>query len=81
MHRWLRPALSALLFAWLVSPTLHAQAPHYAAIGNRADPTPAQVRQLNQETALGTPAQTQLHDGKLTLELSPNALLLIKVQP
>jgi xylan 1,4-beta-xylosidase len=55
--------------------------PKYAAMGNPVDPTPAQVVQLNNETALGTPAQTQLHDGKLTLELSPNALLLIKVQP
>jgi xylan 1,4-beta-xylosidase len=55
--------------------------PKYAAMGSPVDPTPAQVVQLNNETALGTPAQTQLHDGKLTLELSPNALLLIKVQP
>ena len=55
--------------------------PKYAAMGSPVDPTPAQVIQLNQETALGPPAQTQLHDGKLTLQLSPNALLLIKVQP
>jgi xylan 1,4-beta-xylosidase len=55
--------------------------PKYAAMGSPVDPTPAQVVQLNSETALGTPAQTQLHDGRLTLELSPNALLLIKVLP
>jgi xylan 1,4-beta-xylosidase len=55
--------------------------PKYAAMGSPVDPTPSQVTQLNQQTALGTPAQTQLHDGKLTLELSPNALLLLKVQP
>ena len=55
--------------------------PKYAAMGSPVDPTPAQVAQLNTETALGTPAQTQLHDGRLTLELSPNALLLIKVLP
>jgi xylan 1,4-beta-xylosidase len=55
--------------------------PKYAAMGSPVDPTPTQVAQLNKETALGTPAQAQLHDGKLTLELSPNALLLIKVQP
>jgi len=55
--------------------------PKYAAIGSPVNPTPGQVVKLNSETALGPPAQTQLHDGKLTLELSPNALLLIKVQP
>ncbi len=55
--------------------------PRYAAIDSPVDPTPAQVVQLNKETALGTPDQTRLHDGRLTLELSPNALLLIKVQP
>jgi len=55
--------------------------PKYAAMGSPVDPTPAQVVQLNDQTALGTPAESKLHDGKLTLELSPNALLLIKVQP
>ena len=55
--------------------------PKYAAMGSPVDPTPAQVTQLNQETALPPPIQTQLHDGKLTLELTPNALLLIKVRP
>jgi beta-xylosidase len=51
------------------------------AAWNLVDPTPFQVVQLNQETALGPPAQTQLHDGKLTLQMTPNAQLLIKVQP
>ena len=55
--------------------------PKYAAMGSPVDPTPAQVIQLNNQTALGTPAENKLHDGKLTLELSPNALLLIKIQP
>jgi xylan 1,4-beta-xylosidase len=55
--------------------------PKYSAMGSPVDPTPAQVIQLNQETALPPPSQTQLHDGKLTLELTPNALLLIKVLP
>ena len=55
--------------------------PKYAAMGSPVNPTPAQVVKLNDQTALGPPTQTQLHDGKLTLELSPNALLLIKVQP
>jgi xylan 1,4-beta-xylosidase len=55
--------------------------PKYAAMGSPVNPTPAQVVKLNTETALGTPAESKLHDGKLTLELSPNALLLIKIQP
>ena len=55
--------------------------PRYAAPGSPIDPPPAQVIQLNQETALPAPESTHLHDGKLALELSPNALLLIKVQP
>jgi xylan 1,4-beta-xylosidase len=55
--------------------------PKYAAMGSPVDPSPAQVVKLNTETALGAPAETKLQSGKLTLELSPNALLLIKVQP
>ena len=55
--------------------------PRYAAMGSPVDPTPAQVVKLNSETALGAPSEARLHDGRLTLQLSPNALLLIKVQP
>ncbi len=55
--------------------------PLYAAMGSPLDPTPAQVIQLNRETAPGPPDQTQLRNGRLTVELSPNALLLIKIQP
>ena len=55
--------------------------PRYAAMGSPVDPTPVQVSQLNRETALGAPEQTKLHNGKLTLHLSPNSLFLIKVQP
>ncbi len=51
----------------------------YAAMGKPIDPTPAQVEQLNRETALGAPEQSQLKDGKLELTLSPNALVLVKV--
>jgi xylan 1,4-beta-xylosidase len=53
----------------------------YAAMGSPEDPTPAQVDQLNRESALPPPQQTVLHDGKLSLTLTPNALALIKVQP
>jgi xylan 1,4-beta-xylosidase len=55
--------------------------PKYAAIGSPVDPTPAQVLQLNRETALGPPEQTRLHDGALHIELGVNALVLIKIQP
>jgi xylan 1,4-beta-xylosidase len=53
--------------------------PRYAAMGKPLDPTPAQVEQLNRETALPPPQQTHLTNGKLELPLEPNALVLIKV--
>jgi xylan 1,4-beta-xylosidase len=53
--------------------------PRYAAMGAPLDPTPAQVEQLNRETALPPPQQTHLTNGKLELLLEPNALVLIKV--
>jgi xylan 1,4-beta-xylosidase len=55
--------------------------PKYAAMGSPVDPKPAQVQRLNHETALGSPEQTKLHDGKLHIELGVNALVLIKIQP
>ena len=48
-------------------------------MGEPLDPTPAQVEQLNRETALPPPQQTHLTHGKLELPLEPNALVLIKV--
>ena len=53
--------------------------PRYAAMGKPLDPTPAQVEQLNRETALPPPEPTHLTAGKLQLELEPNALVLVKV--
>jgi xylan 1,4-beta-xylosidase len=53
--------------------------PRYAAMGKPLDPTPAQVEQLNRETALPPPQQTHLTNGKLELSLEPNALVLLKV--
>jgi xylan 1,4-beta-xylosidase len=53
--------------------------PRYAAMGKPLDPTPAQVEQLNNETALPPPEPTHLTAGKLQLELEPNALVLVKV--
>jgi xylan 1,4-beta-xylosidase len=51
----------------------------YEAMGSPLDPTPAQVDQLNRETALPAPESTKLRDGKLELQLTPNALVLIKL--
>lgn len=55
--------------------------PKYAAIGKPNYPTPAQVEQLNRETALSPPEETHLTNGELSLTLEPNALILIKVTP
>ncbi len=55
--------------------------PHYAAMGKPLDPTEKQVDELNRETALGAPEKRQLRNGSLTIELTPNALVLINVQP
>ena len=54
--------------------------PKYAALGQPVDPTPKQVEELNHETALPGPEQVTLRSGKLELELTPNALILIRVQ-
>jgi xylan 1,4-beta-xylosidase len=53
----------------------------YAAMGEPLDPTPKQVEQLNRETALPPPEETKLQAGELRLSLTPNALVLIEVQP
>jgi xylan 1,4-beta-xylosidase len=53
--------------------------PRYAAMGKPLDPTPEQVDQLNRETALPAPESSALKNGKLELQLTPNALVLIKV--
>ncbi len=53
--------------------------PRYAAMGKPLDPTAAQVEQLNHETAFGEPEHTTLHGGRLTLELGPNALVLVTI--
>lgn len=53
----------------------------YKAMGSPADPTPAQVQQLNRETALPMPEKSSLAKGALEVHLSPNALVLIKVLP
>jgi xylan 1,4-beta-xylosidase len=52
----------------------------YAAMGSPLDPTPAQVEQLNRETALPAPQEEHLVNGKLELHMSPNTLALIHVE-
>jgi xylan 1,4-beta-xylosidase len=54
--------------------------PKYAAMGSPVDPTPAQVEQLNRETALAPPEPLLIDHGKIALTLTPNALVLIKIQ-
>jgi len=51
----------------------------YQAMGSPLNPTPAQVEQLNRETALPAPEQSTLQAGKLELKLTPNALVLVKI--
>ncbi len=54
---------------------------NYAAMGAPIDPTGEQVNQLNRESALPAAAEEQLTGGRLTIKLTPNSLVLIKVQP
>jgi xylan 1,4-beta-xylosidase len=54
--------------------------PKYVAMGSPVDPTPAEIEKLNRETALGAAEQTHLTEGRLKLELMPNALVMVKVE-
>jgi xylan 1,4-beta-xylosidase len=51
----------------------------YAAMGSPQYPTPAQVEQLNRESALPAPQLLRLKNGELELTLAENALVLLKV--
>ena len=53
----------------------------YAAMRSPQDPTPAQVVQLNRATALPAPVEDRLSSGRLSIQLSPNSLVLVKVLP
>jgi xylan 1,4-beta-xylosidase len=53
----------------------------YAAMGQPLDPTQDQVTQLNRETTLPPPSSTNLTGGRLEVKLTPDSLVLIKVQP
>lgn len=52
----------------------------YAAMGSPVYLTEAQVEQLNRETAFKPPEERRLDHGRLTLDLGPNALMLIKIE-
>ena len=52
----------------------------YTAMGKPLDPTPDQVEQLNRETALPAPEVSALKNGRLELPLTPNALVLVKIE-
>jgi xylan 1,4-beta-xylosidase len=51
----------------------------YKAMGSPLDPTEEQVEQLNKQTDPGAPEQRKLTEGKLSLALDKNALVLIEV--
>jgi xylan 1,4-beta-xylosidase len=53
----------------------------YAAMGQPLDPTPDQVEQLNRTTALPAGVETRLKEGSLEVKLTPNSLVLVKVEP
>jgi len=53
----------------------------FAALGKPQYPTPAQVEQLNRETALRPPEAHILTNGTLALDLEQNALFLVHVFP
>jgi xylan 1,4-beta-xylosidase len=53
--------------------------PQYEAMGSPADPTPAQVDALNHATALPAPVQERLHGSRITLTLTPDALVVITI--
>ena len=52
----------------------------YAAMGRPLSPTAAQVNELNRASALPAPQQTRLSDGRLRIDLTPNSLVLVRVQ-
>jgi xylan 1,4-beta-xylosidase len=52
----------------------------YAAMGKPVDPTPDQVEQLNRETELPAAEQSMLKNGGIELQLTPNALVLMKIE-
>jgi len=54
--------------------------PHYATMGKPLDPTPEQVEELNRQATLPPPEAVKLQGNRLDLSLTPDELVLIKVQ-
>lgn len=52
----------------------------YALMGKPRYPTPAQVRQLNAESALAPPESLPLHHAHLTLTIPPNGFALLQLK-
>jgi xylan 1,4-beta-xylosidase len=52
----------------------------YDAMGKPRYPTEAQIRELNRAAELPPPEQLEINDGKITLELPVNALVILEVE-
>jgi xylan 1,4-beta-xylosidase len=52
----------------------------YAAMGNPADPTQAQIQSLRQAAQLAAPESRSIDNGRIALRLAPDALVLIEVR-
>jgi xylan 1,4-beta-xylosidase len=52
----------------------------FAALGSPLYPTPEQVKEMNTASTLPAPEQAKLKNGKLSLQLAKNALLLITIR-
>ena len=53
--------------------------PLYAKMGSPQYPSPAQIEELNRETALPAAEEVRREQGKIELRLTPNALILVTV--
>jgi xylan 1,4-beta-xylosidase len=51
----------------------------YERMGKPGYPTQAQIQQLNAESKLLVPEKRSLTNGKLVIDLPPNALLLVEI--
>jgi xylan 1,4-beta-xylosidase len=52
----------------------------YAAMNSPAYPTQRQIQSLRQAAQLPPPEKTSIHNGQITLQLAPDALVLIEIR-
>jgi xylan 1,4-beta-xylosidase len=52
----------------------------YAAMSSPAYPTTAQIQSLRQAAQLPAPESVSIHNGRITLQLAPDALVVIEVR-